>query len=146
MRTKIFIVAGMVATVLIGFMVPAQAQPRKIMLAVTTHATTSTVTKTDSGAVPGYIDDIWIDMDSGTANITVASTESGVTLVSKTAMSADTTIRPRFVATETDGSATATTNGEWRYNAYGETIVFTVANANTTNVSWKCWIKYDDGK
>ena len=73
------------------------------------------------------------------------STLANVTLASATACTADTTFRPRFNPTTTDG--TALTNDPaytvYPYVSVGDTLVFGCTNANRSNITFKAIIKYD---
>lgn len=135
------------ATVILGVMFPAHAKPRKELMQVTTATQSVWNVASTSAIAPGYIDEIYIDVPSGTGDVTLSSKETGQSLVSKATMSADTQIRPVVNGTSTDGTVLGVGTNAWmRYNAYGETLIFAVTNANTTNVTWKCWIKFDDGR
>jgi hypothetical protein len=120
------------------------------------HATVTVTTGTnDTGTatlttLSGYVDEIVLELPTGTAVTgTVAVTASppigsAVTLASKT-IAATALIRPRLDGTDTAGSA-LTSDPPGRYLSYGDTITATVSSANTTGLTWRVWIKYDDGK
>lgn len=151
MRTKLMAVFAVMLGAMLGLMLPAQAQPRKVLLQVTTHSVTSALEQTiTSGLAQGYIDEIIIDVPTGvnTADVSLVTVDTGVTLLSKTGVGADLTVRPRWNATTTDGTSFGSgTNACYSMlSVYGEPLKFAVTNAILTNQIWKCFIKYDDGK
>lgn len=98
----------------------------------------------------GYVDEIVLDLPAGTAvtgTVTVTSVSAygaAVTLATK-AIAADATIRPRLDGTDNTGSA-LTSDPPGRYMAAKETLTATVSSANTTGLTWRVLIKYDDTK
>jgi hypothetical protein len=126
----------------------AYGKPQHETITVTTGTNdTGTATLT---TLSGYVDEIVLEIPAGTAVTgTVAVTASppigsAVTLASKT-IAATALIRPRLDGTDTAGSA-LTSDPPGRYLSYGDTITATVSSANTTGLTWRVWIKYDDGK
>lgn len=142
------------AIVLAGFLVgSALASPQKQVLSVTTHATAPGTTVVMTNTIRGYIEEIVFDVPAGSQTgdvslVTVSdvTTEAARTIASTNSITADTVMRPRWKSdVNTGGGAQGTEYGE-RFLLVGESVVFSLTNALATNVTWKCIIKFDDGK
>jgi len=120
------------------------------------HATFSLSTGTNdtatanTTAISGYIDEIILELPTGTAvtgTVAVTATPlvgAAVTLASKT-IDATQLVRPRLDGTGTDGSA-LTSDPPGRYMSAADKITATVSSANTTGLTWRVFVKYDDTK
>lgn len=101
-----------------------------------------------SSAIAGWIDEVILELPSGATTGTVSVTAtppvigSAVTIASK-AISATTTIRPRFDGTTSAGVANTSDPPE-RYMAFGDLITATLSVASHTGKTWRVTIKYDD--
>lgn len=126
----------------------AFAEPKHVEISVTTG--TNLAGTATSSVIAGYIDEIVLKIPTGTSVTgTVAVTAAqpmgnSVTLASKE-LTATTLVRPRLDGTDTAGSA-LTSDPPGRYLSFGDTITAAVTGANTTGLTWRVWIKYDDGK
>jgi len=127
---------------------PAIAAPKPATFELSTGTNDTATTSTT--AISGYIDEIVLELPTGTAvtgTVAVTATPlvgAAVTLASKT-ITATQLVRPRFDGTGTDGSA-LTTDPPWRYMSAADKITATVSSANTTGLTWRVLVKWDDGK
>lgn len=123
------------------------AEPKaKTLTFATGTNTTATATET---AIAGYIDEIVLEAPSGVTSgiVTVVATQpmgNTVTLATNTATS-DVLVRLRVDGTDNAGSA-LTSDPPGRYLSFGDSIAATVISADPTGLTWRVWIKYDDGK
>lgn len=115
------------------------------ILSVTTTDGTATQT---CAVIRGPIEEISIDAVTTPCTGTVlvvlqpeVSTLSAVTIVTKSAVTADTIFRPRVDCTDTGGTA-LTGDPPTRFVACGETLRFEVSAANPTGVVWKAVVKW----
>ena len=125
----------------------AYSAPKHVTLSFATG--TNTTATASTGSVAGYIDEIVLEAPSGVTSgiVAVVATQpmgNTVTLASKT-VTADTLVRLGIDYTDTAGSA-LTSDPPRRYLSYGDTIAATVTAADPTGLTWRVWIKYDDGK
>ncbi|MFH1604096.1 MAG: hypothetical protein ABIH03_09335 [Pseudomonadota bacterium] len=123
------------------------AKPKaKIISAATGTNTTATAADT---SIVGWIDEIVLEAPTGVTSgiVAVVATQpigNTVTLASKT-VTVDVLVRPGLDFTDTAGSA-LTSDPPRRYYSYGDSIALTVTAADPTGLTWRVWIKYDDGK
>lgn len=126
----------------------AYGEPKQAVIDATTG--TNATGSASTSAIAGYIDELVLVLPTGTAVTgTVAVTAAqpmgnSVTLASKE-IAATTLIRPRLDGTDTAGSA-LTSDPPGRYLSYGDTITVAVSGANTTGLTWRVWVKYDEVK
>ena len=124
------------------------AEPRHVTFSLTTG--TNTTATAGTTAISGYIDEIVLELPSGaTATGAVAVTATPIvgaafTLASKT-ISATQLVRPRFDGTGTDGTA-LTSDPPGRYMSAGDKLTATVSSADPTGLTWRVFIKFDDGR
>jgi len=122
------------------------AEPRHVTFSLAT-GTNDTATASTT-AISGYIDEIVLELPTGTAvtgTVAVTATPvvgAAVTLASKT-ITATQLVRPRLDGTGTDGSALES-DPPGRYMSAGDKITATVSSANTTGLTWRVFLKYDD--
>jgi hypothetical protein len=124
----------------------AAPKPATFELSTGTNDTATTSTT----AISGYIDEIVLELPTGTAvtgTVAVTATPlvgAAVTLASKT-IDATQLVRPRLDGTDTAGTALAS-DPPWRYMSAADKITATVSSANTTGLTWRVLVKWDDGK
>jgi hypothetical protein len=124
------------------------AGPRHATFSLSTG--TNVLASSSTTAISGYIDEIVMELPSGTAvtgTVSVTATPvvgSAVTLASKE-ISATQLIRPRLDGTDSSGAA-LTSDPPWRYMSAADTLTIAVTGANTTGLTWRVFVKYDDGK
>lgn len=142
-KAIISLAAGLLAC---AFTVHARPQGKEFSVNTGTNDT-GTVTMT---GVAGYIDEIICPIPAGTGvtgTVAVAATPAigtAVTLATAT-IAADKLFRTRLDGTDNAGSA-LTSDPPGRFMAYGDVLVFTVSSANTTGLTWRVYIKWDDGR
>jgi len=136
------------AAIAVGLTLAVWGGPRWALfeLATTTNATATTSTT----ALSGYIDEIVLELPTGTTvtgTVAVTATPrigAAVTLASKT-IDATQLVRPRLDGTDTAGTA-LTSDPPGRYMSAGDNLTFAVTGANTTGLTWRVLVKFDDGK
>jgi hypothetical protein len=140
-KLSLIICVGLMAACAFG-------EPKRVTLDVTTG--TNDTGNTSTGVIAGYIDEIVLIIPAGTTvtgTVAIVATQplgNTVTLASKE-ITATTLVRPRLDGTDTAGSA-LTSDPPGRYLSYGDTITATVTAANTTGLTWRVGIKYDEIK
>ena len=140
-KLLIFACAGLMACACL-------AEPRHVTFSLAT--TTNDTATANTTAVSGYIDEIVLELPTGTAvtgTVAVTATPlvgAAVTLASKT-ISATQLVRPRLDGTDTAGTA-LTSDPPGRYMSARDKITATVSSANTTGLTWQVFIKFDDGR
>ena len=111
---------------------------------------TNDTATTSTTAISGYIDEIILELPTGTAvtgTVAVTATPvvgAAVTLASKE-IAATQLVRPRLDGTDTAGTA-LTSDPPARYMSAGDKLTATVTSANTTGLTWRVFIKWDDGQ
>jgi hypothetical protein len=129
-----------------GLAAVAFARPRQTEMKVAVGVKTggSATEKT----ITGYIEEIVVEKPAGatSADITLKVTQpmgNEITLADKT-FTATTLIRPRLKATTADGTELGT--NAVQYLSLSDVWTLSVTNSNPTGVTWRVWIKYDDGR
>lgn len=140
------------AALVLAIGMSALATPQRDTLTVTTSTTTSTNLVAATNTIRGYVEEVVFDVPAGTQTGTVSlvtlsniSTEASRTIAASNSITADLPMRPRWQSDNSTGTATGTEYQE-RFLLVGEQIVFSLTGANSTNVTWKCHVKFDDGK
>jgi hypothetical protein len=142
MKRKLFIIgaAAMVAAC-------AFSAPQSVTLSAASG--TNVTATSQSVRLTGYVDEIVLELPSGclTGTVVVTATPdvgAAVTLATKT-ITATTLVRPRL-----DGTTTAAvaldSDPPSRYLSVRDTFVANVTAANATGGTWRCFVKFDDGK
>lgn len=137
---SLFIIAALFAAVSVS-----RGELQQEVLSVV--ATNLSETFTSSKVIVGEIDTIFVDVVTAgsTGTLTVAaspwfSTISDVTLVDSSAHATDTTYRPRFDGTGTDGSA-LTSDPPGKYASIGN-VTLSVTATTITNVIYRAVVIY----
>ena len=125
----------------------AVAAPRSAMLTIA--PTTNDYGTATETTVSGYIDEIVLEAPTGVTSggVAVVATQvlgNTVTLADKS-VTADIVVRLGVDYTDTAGTA-LTGDPPRRYLSYGDSIAMTLSNALPTGLTWRVWIKYDNGK
>ena len=126
----------------------AWAEPQYATFSLATG--TNTAASTSTTAISGYLDEIVLELPTGTAvtgTVSVTATPAvgaAVTLASK-AIAATQLVRPRLDGTDTAGTALSS-DPPGRYMSAGDKLTMAVASANTTGLTWRVFIKYDNGR
>ena len=123
------------------------AEPRHVTFSLAT-GTNDTATA-GTTAISGYIDEIVLELPAGATSGAVSLTATpvvgaAVTLASKT-ISATQLVRPRLDGTDTAGTA-LTSDPPGRYMSAGDKLTALVASASHTGLTWRVFVKFDDGK
>ena len=130
------------------------AKPQRRTITITLDASGETAGTNQTADVYGYIDEILISVSDGASagacSVSYAPEAHGtnsltaVTLATAT-VTDEKRFRPSVDRTDTAGSDLSSDPPE-RYMVFRETITFVVTASTTTNATWRCLIKYDDGK
>jgi len=139
------ILAAMVAAMVAG---SVAAAPQYAIMSMATGTNVAATTSTT--AISGYIDEIIMEIPAGTSvtgTVAVTATPlvgSAVTLASKE-IGANQLVRIRVDGTDSAGSA-LTSDPPGRYLSVQDKLTFSVSGVNTTGLTWRVLVKYDDGK
>ena len=134
--------------VIAGTVVLARPKSQSVNVVLTgaaVYAGTSTTTR-----VNGYIDEIVVSCSDGvsTGIVAVSVSPAGgtddVNLATGT-VTDEKRWRPRVDSTTVAG-ADNTGDDPVQFSVVGETINVEVTSSEASNVTWRCYIKYDDGK
>lgn len=143
-KAIILAAAGLMACAIV-----AQARPQGKEYSVNTGTNaTGSVTLSD---VSGYVDEIICQIPAGTAvtgTVAVVATPpigAAVTLATKANMTANTLFRTRLDGTS-NAAVALDSDPPGRFLAIGDAIVYTVSAANTTGLTWRVYVKWDDGR
>lgn len=131
----------------------ACAEPRGAMcdIALSTISATATNGTNTIDGVNGWLEEVQIlcTDDAAAATVTVSAVPTDSTVAAYTlataSVTADKTFRPRVDGTDTAGSA-LTSDPPGRFFLLGDQIRFVVTGSDTTNVTWRCRVKYDNGR
>jgi len=133
----------------------AFALPDRVVLEATTTGTNAATTVTATSgplALRGWIDTVTFDIITAGTTGSLAlvavpefATLADTTLAAVVDCAADTVIRPRFDPTDAGGAALTNDPAytSFPYGSVGETFRFSVSNATTTNLTFRCIIKFD---
>jgi len=139
--------AGLMACVLV---MAVQAKPRGKMFTIPATGTNTSGTVTCTG-IAGYIDEIIAELPTGTTvtgTVSVVATPpiGPIVVLATNTIAADTLFRVRLDGTDIAGAALTSEPQVHRFMAIGDVITYNLAGANTTNLAWNVYIKWDDGK
>ena len=124
------------------------AEPRHVTFPLSTGTNTTATLSTT--AISGYIDEIISELPSGSSATGVVSVTAtpligaAVTLSTNT-ITATKLVRLRVDGTDSTGSA-LTSDPPSRYMSAGDKITCTVGSASLTGLTWRVFIKFDDGR
>ena len=123
---------------------PRQQSVKVVLTGAAVYAGTNT-----TASVNGYIDEIVVSCSDGASTGVVAVTVSplagdAVSIATGT-VTDEKRWRPRVDSTTVAGAAN-TGNDPIRFPVVGETINVEVTASESSNVTWRADIKYDDGK
>lgn len=143
-KAIIFAAVGLMASA-----IAVQARPQGKMYQVATG--TNIIGSVTCSDVSGYIDSVLAILPTGTSTGTVTltatppyGTNTPVVIADK-AIGVDTTFRPRFNGTGTDGVGLVTNVME-RYMAIGDVLTYSIRAVSATGLTWRVYIKWDDGR
>jgi len=111
---------------------------------------TNDTATTSTTAISGYIDEVILELPAGTSitgHVAVTATPLVGAAVTLAAKSIDATqlVRPRLDGTDTAGAA-LTSDPPGRYMSAGDKITANVTGASVTGLTWRVFIKWDDGR
>jgi len=146
---KLYLTLALVVLVGIGVAVAGDKGLSSRVLTVT-PTQTNTTTSVTNATIQGYLESVIFDSPAATITSAVTlvwqpalSTLSSVTLASTNGLAADKTLRPRWVSTDSAGTALASVEGI-RFPLTGGKLVFSVTGTSLSgsNTAHKVLIKY----